>query len=103
MTTAVTYDMQKLGEAVGILAHGNERLQVRLKDAIVPLWTLANGGGMKDKPKQPRLEAILDALMDGKVENLSDDAARELAGEITSLHSAVWHDAVWALEDSVKR
>jgi hypothetical protein len=101
MTTAVTYDMQKLHEAVSSLATGNESLQERLRHAMIPLLTLHHGGGMKNKKRAPELAAIIERLSDGNLERLDNEQARELASKIVSLENSNWHDAVWALEDSM--
>ncbi len=99
--TAVTYDMQKLDEAVSTLA-GHGTLQERLHDALIPLSVLHMGGGMHNKKRAGQLDEIHARLTAGKVRDLSDDEAREIAKNITELHSGNWHDAVWALEDEAK-
>jgi hypothetical protein len=100
MTLAVTYDMQKLGEAVSILATGTISLQERLSDTIIPLFTLNRGGeGMHNKKRAGTLVEICAKLTDMKDNPLNDDDARTLARAIVELQSGNWHDAVWALED----
>lgn len=99
--TAVTYDMQKLDEAVGTLT-GHGTLQERLRDALIPLSVLHMGGGMHNKKRAGQLDEIYTRLSGGKVLDLSDDEAREIARKIVELHSGNWHDAVWALEDEMR-
>jgi hypothetical protein len=98
--TAVTYDMQKLDEAVGTLA-GHGTLRDRLQDALIPLGVL-HMGGMLNKKRAAQLDEIHRRLTAGKISDLSDDDAREIARKIVELHSGNWHDAVWALEDEAK-
>ena len=100
---AVTYDMQKLGEAVGILATGTNRLHERLSDTIIPLYTLrANGDGMHNKERAGTLDEICAALSHMRDDPLNDDDARALASKIVDLNSGIWYDAVWALEDEMR-
>jgi hypothetical protein len=93
----VTYDMQKLDEAVGTLT-GHGTLQDRLQDALIPLGVLRMGG-MHNSKRAGQLEAIYSRLTQGKICDLSDDEAREISKQIVELHTGNWHDAVWALED----
>jgi hypothetical protein len=96
--TAITYDMQKLDEAVGVLATGAGSLQERLSDAFVPLWTLHSGGGMHNAKRAPELARICEALAETPRDSMDGEAARSLASAIAELQSGNWHDAVWALE-----
>lgn len=97
--TAVTYDMQKLDEAVSILT-GHGALQDRLQDALIPLSVLHMGGGMRNTKRAGQLDEIYSRLTTTKASDLSDDEAREIARKIVELHTGNWHDAVWALEDA---
>jgi len=99
--TAVTYDMQKLDEAVSILA-GHGTLQQRLQDALIPLSVLHMGGGMRNTKRASQLDEIHSRLTKERVSDLSDDQARDIAKKIVELHSGNWHDAVWGLEDEVR-
>lgn len=98
---AVTYDMQKLDEAVSILA-GHGTLHDRLQHALMPLSVLHIGGGMRNTKRAAQLDDIHSRLTKGKVRDLSDDEAREIAKKIVDLHNGNWHDAVWALEDEAR-
>lgn len=102
MTTAVTYDMQKLHEAVSTLATSNDPIQQRLRHAMIPLLTLHHGGGMKNKKRAPQLAEIMKRLTEGKLDQFDDEEARQVATMIVSLENSNWHDAVWALEDSIR-
>lgn len=100
--TGVTYDMQKLDEAVSSLA-GHGSLQERLSNAMIPLLVLSTGGGMKNSKRASELEAIL-ALPGGlRASQLDDEAAQEMARAIVDLLNGNWHDTVYALEDEVER
>lgn len=98
----ITYDMQKLDEAVTALA-GHGRLQDRLGNAVMPLLVLSGGGGMKNLERAEELERILEPAKHGLVHELDDEAAREMAMAIVSLQNGNWHDAVFALEDELER
>jgi hypothetical protein len=100
MKFTITYDMQKLDEAVSILATGTESLQDRLRDSIIPLLILrANGDGMHNKKRAGTLDEICAKLSDMNDNPLNDDDARALAQAIVDLQNLNWHDAVWALEE----
>jgi hypothetical protein len=99
MTTYVTYDMQKLNEAVHVLAVGDDPLKERLCHAIIPLLTLHGGGGMHNMKRADALANICDRLTGGNLDKLSADEMRKLASDIVDLENGNWHDAVWGLED----
>jgi hypothetical protein len=96
--TAVTYDMQKLDEAVASLA-GLGTLQTRLQNALLPLTVLQSGGGMQNTKRANQLHVIVASLTSVPINTLSDDEAWSIAQKIAELQSANWHDAVWALEE----
>lgn len=102
MTKAVTYDMQKLGEAVSILALGSGPLKERLKETIIPLGTL-HMGGLHNRKRADEFDGIYERLTGNRsIQSLSDDEARELARDIVDLNSGIWYDAVWELEDQLR-
>lgn len=96
----ISYDMQKLDEAVTALA-GHGRLQSRLEFARIPLAGLNAASGLNNKKRTAEFEQILEALDDAG--NLDDEAARQLARAIVDLQNGNWHDAVYQLEDEVER
>lgn len=96
--TAVTYDMQKLDEALSSLA-GHGSLQQRLQNALLPLTVLQAGGGMQNTKRAGQLDEVIARLSTKFVNTLSDDEAWSIAQQIVELQSGNWHDAVWALED----
>ena len=97
----ITYDMQKLDEAVSCLA-GSGTLQERLSNAMIPLLTLS-AGGMHNKSRQKEFERILQMPDDRGAIAMGDEAAREMAHAIVNLQNGNWHDTVFALEDEIKR
>lgn len=99
MVTRVTYDMQKLDEAVSALAAGTDRIQERLRAALIPMLVLKSGGGMHNVKRSGELNRILDGLSHESIGAMTDEQAREKARAIVNLQSGNWHDAVWALED----
>lgn len=99
--SAVTYDMQKLDEAVSALSVGTKTLQERLRDAIIPLTILKSGEGLHNKSLSAELDRILLGVADENMTELSDDQARSWARSIVELQSKNWHDAVWKLEDQI--
>lgn len=99
--TAVTYDLQKLDEAVAILASGAGGVQERLSFAALPLNVLNMGTGMTNAELQPRLAEICERL--SGVKRLDNDDAMQLASDIAGLQSSAWHAVVWALEDGENR
>ena len=103
---AESYWHQKLGEAVSTLSCGRGTLQERLQDAKIPLGTLQSLGrhGKATDEREGQLTSIMERLMNGaSVVTLNDDEAYELARDITDLHSGLFYDAVWALEDQVQK
>ncbi len=99
--TRVTYDMQKLGEAVSIMALGSGPLKARLRDTIIPLLTLRTSG-IHNKKRVGELDSICERLMGGALDDLSENEALELARHIVQLESSNWHDVVWELEDQLR-
>ena len=96
---AITYDMQKLDEAISVLATGSGSLQQRLSDAYLPLLSLHGGGGMQNTQRASELAQICEALSVAQRDGIDPETARALASAIAELQSGNWHDAVWALED----
>lgn len=100
MTTAITYDMQKLDEAVSALSLAPGSIQERLRAAIGPLRQLKNTG-----LHRAALSAELDRILLGtsyeNMSKLTDEHATAWALAIVELQSKNWHDTVWDIEQRI--
>ena len=95
--TAITYDMQKLDEAVSALA-GPGALLERLQDTIIPLGTL-HMAGLKNENRAAEFESIYVRLTDETLRRSTADELAKLSYDIVALQTGNWYDTVWALED----
>lgn len=97
----ISYEIQKLGEAVSVLASRDGSMQKRLEGALVPLLVLQTFKRVSGEARSAELDRVCSSLANGNAVGLSNEDASRIATAIADLHSSLWYAAAWELEDQI--